>query len=229
MLLCYWHVFKGHNTFFQFCTWMWVIWAFAFFYLLNCSVLSMHSCAWLCQNCYSGGPFISRTITASTVSVFISTIRTFVERHVSAMHVTTTLITYLMNNFCWCTLCVSAVDCIVQNCEPADLWFADLFCPDIDLGMCDLDLFVLRWSYCSWLDIKIEEISTREIRRLFFCWIFSSCFQTEMEKFQWRHPLRLRSSPKVPKQLESRLDNNCIMLDVDIQELGVSAECCKLQ
>lgn len=50
--------------------------------------------------------------------------------------------------------------------------------------------------------------------------------QTAMEKFQWRHPLRLRNSPQVPKQLESRLENNCIVIDVGLQESGV---CTKLK
>ncbi|KAL8578264.1 hypothetical protein ACOMHN_005655 [Nucella lapillus] len=50
--------------------------------------------------------------------------------------------------------------------------------------------------------------------------------QTAMEKFQWRHPLSLRNSPHVPKQLESRLENNCIVIDVGLQESGM---CSKLK
>ncbi|XP_076472546.1 phosphatidylinositol 4,5-bisphosphate 3-kinase catalytic subunit delta isoform-like [Babylonia areolata] len=46
--------------------------------------------------------------------------------------------------------------------------------------------------------------------------------QTAMEKFQWRHPLRLRNSAQVPRQLESRLNNNQIVIDVNVQHSGVS-------
>lgn len=56
--------------------------------------------------------------------------------------------------------------------------------------------------------------------------------QTAMEKFQWRHPVRLRSSPQVPSQLESRLDNGHIVIEVNWQssentstKLKLSAQC----
>lgn len=50
--------------------------------------------------------------------------------------------------------------------------------------------------------------------------------QTAMDKFQWRHPIRLRSSPQIPKQLEGRLSNGCIVIDVGIQDTGI---CTKLK
>nr|KAG5710060.1 hypothetical protein BaRGS_030136 [Batillaria attramentaria] len=50
--------------------------------------------------------------------------------------------------------------------------------------------------------------------------------QTAIEKFQWRHPVRLRGSPQIPKQLESRLTDGCIVIDVGIQETQI---CTKLK
>lgn len=41
--------------------------------------------------------------------------------------------------------------------------------------------------------------------------------QTALEKFQFRHPLRLRDSVEIPKQLESRLEDGRIALDVGMK------------
>ncbi|KAK7093898.1 phosphatidylinositol 4,5-bisphosphate 3-kinase catalytic subunit delta isoform-like [Littorina saxatilis] len=58
--------------------------------------------------------------------------------------------------------------------------------------------------------------------------------QTAMEKFEWRHPLRLRSSPDIPKQLKSRLNNDHIVINVEIQQqmchkLRLSAQCTPME
>lgn len=50
--------------------------------------------------------------------------------------------------------------------------------------------------------------------------------QTAMEKFQWRHPIRLRSSPQIPEQLNGQLKDGCIVIDVGIQDTQI---CSKLK
>jgi phosphatidylinositol-4,5-bisphosphate 3-kinase len=45
--------------------------------------------------------------------------------------------------------------------------------------------------------------------------------QTPLEKFMWRYPVRLRSTQNVPKEVELKITNGCIVVDVGFKENGV--------
>ncbi|CAG5132799.1 unnamed protein product, partial [Candidula unifasciata] len=50
--------------------------------------------------------------------------------------------------------------------------------------------------------------------------------QTPLEKFMWRYPVRLRSTADLPKELEGRITNDCIVVDIGFGDSGV---CYKLR